>query len=87
MLSVEFFITLNFTDADTICGVYITSFGTCTSAIEDEVTLEEQKSENERKRYYDMGCLARNEKIIKIIESRKQRNIENQGMICYLYKS
>jgi hypothetical protein len=71
MLSVEFFITLNFTDADTICGVYITSFGTCTSAIEDEVTLEEQKSENERKRYYDMGCLARNEKIIKIIESRK----------------
>jgi hypothetical protein len=56
-------------------------------AVEDEVTPEEQKRENERKRYHNMGGLSRNEKIIKIIESRKQRNIENQGMICYLYKS
>jgi hypothetical protein len=86
-LSVEFFISLNFVDADAIDGVCITHFGSCTSAIEDDVTPEEQKRENERKRYHDMGGLARNEKIIKIIESRNQRNIENQGMICYLYKS
>jgi hypothetical protein len=87
MLSVEFFTSLNFADADAIDGACITPFGTCTSAIEDEVTQEEQRRENERKRYHDMGGLARNEKIIKIIESRKQRNIENHGMINYLYES
>jgi flagellar biosynthesis/type III secretory pathway chaperone len=63
-----------------------TPFGTCTLAIEDELTLEEQKRENERKRYHDMDGLARSERIIKIIESCKQRNIENQGMIYYLYQ-
>ncbi|XP_025794474.1 uncharacterized protein LOC112875012 isoform X2 [Panicum hallii] len=66
-------------DADAIDGACITTFGTCTLAIEDDVTPEEQKRENERKRYHDMGGLARNEKIIKIIESCKKRNIENQG--------
>jgi hypothetical protein len=64
-------------------GTSFTPFCTATSGVEDEITLEELKWENDRRRYLQMADLAKQEKILKSNEYWKQKNIPNQGTVPY----